>query len=218
MKSVLPFLLMLLLFAGLTMPLQAQPAVNPIYLGVRAGMNLGQASFTPDPGSGVSKGFRTGIGGGLFADFGVSSSFFVDAEVLYTQGGVKFSLGSAEDNIKVDEVNIPISAKYKFPMEGSNVKPYVFGGGDIGFVMKAEEEQKNIPGQADTTADIKDQIESVDYGLHFGAGVEFEVSPGVNVFLDGRYGLGLKDVAKSTGVEVKPWNIGVLLGVSWRVN
>ena len=181
-------------------------------------MNLGQASFTPDPGSGVSKGFRTGIAGGLFADFGVSNSFFVDAEVLYAQGGVKFSLGSAEDNIKVDEVNIPISAKYKFPMEGSNIKPYVFGGGDIGFVMKAEEEQKNIPGTADTTADIKDQIESVDYGLHFGAGVEFEVSPGVNVFLDGRYGLGLKDVAKSTSVEVKPWNIGVLLGVSWRVN
>jgi len=218
MKSILHVSCMLLLIAAVAVPVQAQPVANPIYLGVRGGLNLGQASFTPDPGSGVSKGFRTGIAGGLFADFGVSSSFFVDAEVLYTQGGVKFSLGSAEDNIKVDELNIPITAKYKFAMEGSNVKPYVFGGGDLGFVMKAEEEQKNIPGQADTTADIKDQIESMDYGIHFGAGVEIEVSPGVNVFLDGRYGLGLKDLAKSTSVEVKPWNIGVLLGVSWRVN
>ncbi|TLY32847.1 MAG: hypothetical protein E6K56_02355 [Ignavibacteria bacterium] len=61
MNRVLPFLVMILLIAGLTMTLQAQPAANPIYLGARAGMNLGQASFTPDPGSGVSKGFRTGI-------------------------------------------------------------------------------------------------------------------------------------------------------------
>ena len=218
MKTFLPVFVVMLLIAVLAGPLQAQPAANPIYLGARAGLNLGNASLTPDPGSGISKGFRTGISGGLFADFGVSSSFFVDAEVLYTQGGVKLSMGSAEQALKIDEVQIPVSAKYKFPMEGSNVKPYVFGGADIGFVAKAEVQNTGVPGSTDTTYDVKDQVESTDYGVHFGAGVELEVSPGVNVFLDGRYGLGLKDIDKGTTSEAKLNNIGILLGVSWKVN
>jgi len=212
MKRFLPVLIVLLLVAALAVPLQAQPVVNPISLGARAGLNLGQASFTPDVPSGVSKSFRTGIAGGLYADFGVSPSFFIDAEVLYSQGGVKVSGGGGEATIKIDEIQIPISAKYKFPIEGSTVKPYVFGGGDIGFVMKAEVEAGGA------TADIKDSTESLDYGVHFGAGVEFEVSPGVNVLVDGRYGLGLKDVDKTSGSEAKLWGIGVLLGVSFRVN
>jgi opacity protein-like surface antigen len=211
MKKFVPVLAVALLLAVMAVPLNAQ-APNPIYLGARAGINLGQANLTPDLPSGVSKSFRTGIDGGLFAEFGVAEGVFVDAEVLYQQGGLKVSAGGADATTKIDEILIPISLKYKFTMQGSNVRPYIFGGGNVGFNAKGESEAGGV------TVDIKDSLESVDYGVHFGAGVEFEVSPGVNIFLDGRYGLGLKDIDKTTAGEAKLWNIGILAGVSFKVN
>ncbi len=211
MKRFLPFLLVLVVTAVFALPLQAQNAAFPINFGARAGVNLGQASLTPDVPSNVSKSFRTGLAGGLYGDFGVAEGFFIDAEVLYQQGGIKLSSGGTDVTVKIDDINVPVSLKYKFAMQGSNVKPYIFGGGDIGFNVKAEDESGGV------SIDIKDSIESVNYGLHFGAGVEFEVSPGVNILVDGRYNLGLKDVDK-TSSEAKPWGIAILAGVSFRIN
>jgi opacity protein-like surface antigen len=211
MKNVLHIISAAVLLAVLVVPLNAQTA-NPINFGARAGLNLGQASLTPDVTSPLSKSFRTGFNGGLYADFGVAEGVFVDVEALYQQGGVKITGNPGGDiTVKYDDINVPVSLKYKFAMQGSSVKPYIFAGGNVGFSTKAEVEAGTL------TLDIKDSTESVNYGVHFGAGVEFEVSPGVNILLDGRYGIGLKDVDKTAG-EAKPWNIAIMAGVSVKIN
>lgn len=211
MKKFVPLLMMILLLAVAVPQVRAQ-APNPIFLGARAGVNMGQLSLTPDVPSGVSKSFRTGIAGGLFADIGVAEAFFIDIEALYLQGGVKFTGGGGEATVKLDDIVIPVSGKYKFPIQNSTVKPYVFAGGDIAFNMKAESEAGGV------SVDIKDSVESLNYGAHFGAGVEFEVSPGVNLFFDGRYNIGFKDVDKRASSEAKPWGIAILAGVSFKAN
>ena len=211
MKNTIQVVAVVIAFAVMALPLHAQTAVNPINLGVKGGLSLGQASLTPDVPAGVSKSFRTGFSGGLYSDFGVAEGVFIDVEAFYQQGGLKLSSGGAEATIKLDDIQVPVSVKYKFPIQGSTVKPYVFGGGDVGFSAKAESESGGA------TVDIKDSTESVNYGVHFGAGVEFEVSPGVNIMVDGRYNLGIKDIDKTAG-EAKPWGIVVLAGVSWRIN
>ncbi len=215
MRNFLLVIAALALVALLVVPTSAQtPNPNPISLGFRAGMNLGSATFSnPDLPSEISKSMRTGLSAGGYGEIGVAEGLFVTLEALYTQGGVKLSEAGAEATTKFDFIQIPLSLKYKFNLEGSSVKPFIFAGGDLGITAKAEVESGS------TTEDIKDSVESMSYGVHFGAGVQFEVSPGVDVFVDGQYGLGLKNLSKSAdGQEIKPTNIGILAGVAFKIN
>jgi len=214
MKRLSTICLMLLIAAVFVQQSHAQEtaAANPINIGIRGGMNLGNATLSPDVTAPVSKGSRTGLVAGGILEFGVAPSFFIDAELLYVQGGLKLTVPGAEVTAKFDVISIPISAKYKFMIENSNVKPYIFGGGNVGFNTKAELEAGGV------TQDLKDSTESIDFGVHFGAGIEVEASPGVNILLDARYGLGLKDIDKTAGSEIKSQNIMIMAGVSFRVN
>ena len=143
------------------------------------------------------------MGGGIL-EFGVAPDVFIAAELLYVQGGFKVTAPSGEATAKFDFISVPLSAKYKIMIENSNVKPFFFGGGNVGFTTKAEIES------AGQTQDVKDSIESVDFGLHFGAGIEVEVSPGLNILLDGRYAVGLKDIDKSSSGELKVQNFMIM--------
>jgi opacity protein-like surface antigen len=206
-------LILVLMLAFLVQFMTAQTS-NPMYFGARAGMNLGNVSLSPENyfGSGVSKSMRTGLVAGAYGEFGIVQDFAITVEALYLQGGFKLSAGGGEATLKVDEFVIPVSGKYKFAIENSAMKPFIFAGGDIGFTAKSEVESG---GQ---TQDQKDSTESMDIGIHFGVGVEYEVSPGVNLFIDGRYAIGLKDMAKPTDVEMKPTNIAIMAGVSFKIN
>lgn len=215
MKRLLLLVAALAIVALLIQPASAQtPNPNPISLGFRAGLNLGSASFNPDLAADESKSMRTGLAAGGYGEIGVAEGLFVTLEALYVQGGVKVTRSNVEFTDKLDVIDIPLSLKYKFAIEGSPVKPFIFAGGDLGIVAKAETETP------DTTFDTKDSTESMSYGVHFGAGVQFEISPGVDVFVDGQYGLGLKNMNKSTiePVEIKPTNIAILAGVIFRIN
>jgi opacity protein-like surface antigen len=206
-KAIVGFALLALLIQ----PLSAQ-STNPIEIGSRLGLNMGNASLTPDVSAPASKSMRTGFAAGLYSEFGVAEGFAITAEALYNQGGYKITSGGSEATVKFDQILVPISGKYKFAIENSTVRPFIFGGGDVGFTAKAEYEAGG------TSTDVKDSVESVDFGVHFGAGVEFEISSGVDLFFDGRFGVGLKDIVKNSAIEAKPWNIGILMGVSFRAN
>lgn len=187
---------------------------NPIYLGARAGLNLGNATLDPDVASGASKSARTGIAAGAYSEFGVAEGLAITAEALYVQGGFKESESGFEGTFKWDAITVPVNLKYKFAIQNSQVKPFIFGGGNVAFTMKSEFENPD-----GSTTDYKDSTESVGFGLQFGAGVEYEVSPGVNLFLDGQYGLGLKNLDKTSGGQsIKPTDIAIMLGLSFKVN
>jgi opacity protein-like surface antigen len=200
-----------LVVLAIAMPAQAQmsQSASQISLGVRAGANLGNFSLSPEP-SGVSKSARTGLVAGAYGEIGVAPSLFITIEALYSQGGYKISAGSVEATAKIDDISVPVSLKYKFPMENASWMPFVFAGANVGFNSKAEVE---VGG---SSTDIKDQVESTDFGIQLGAGAEFEISPGTKLFIDGRYGLGLKDRDKSS-TEAKGQNIGIMAGVSFAI-
>ncbi len=209
MKKAL-ILTAVILLVGLSV--QAQTA-NPIYFGARAGLNMGNATFDPDLG--ISKSMRTGLGAGVYAEFGLVENLAITVEGLYLQDGLKENTLLGDETVKLDFIQVPVNLKYKFAIPNSPVKPFIFAGGNVGFTAKGEVEDPS-----GATTDIKDSVESVAYGLQFGVGAEYEVSPGVNLFLDGQYGLGLKNVNKAGGgVEsIKPYNIAVMVGLSFKVN
>ena len=146
---------------------------------------------------------RTGLLGGIGYEIG--SKFGLEIDLLYFQKGVMFE-GSVSEGIvglsanfkataKIDELSIPILAKLRLLPAPT---PYVICGGEIAYIMssKAIYDYNNITdGESQSgTEEYKEGVNRIDYGLVFGGGVEFKAGP-VYVFIEGRYHVGLADIA-----------------------
>lgn len=232
MKRSLLLLLTALAFWVAAQSVQAQTS-TPVILGVKGGLNLGNASLSPDLPSTYSKSDRSGILAGGYAEFGVAEGLYITGEVLYAQMGLKFSVpasslgvpvsGSADVTQKVDYIDVPISLKYKFPIPESSVRPYVFGGPSFGFNVNSKTLEEfsgtlaQLVGQSSMESDQKDSTKTLDVEGHLGVGVEFEASSNVLVFVEGRYSMGFTNVSKAASQEAKPRNIMIMGGVGFRL-
>jgi opacity protein-like surface antigen len=228
------FLLLLTPFAFwvAAQSVQAQPSTQVI-LGVKGGLNLGNASLSPDLPTGYSKSNRSGILAGGYAEFGIAGGLYVTGEVLYAQMGLKASApvsllgapvgGTVNATQKSDYIHVPISLKYKFANPGSIVRPYVFGGPSISFnvsskvVTEFSGQITQYVSQTSTEENTKDSTNSVDVAGHLGAGVEFEVSSNVLLFVDGRYSMSFTNASKATGQEAKARNIMIMGGLGFKL-
>ncbi|WP_413511831.1 porin family protein [Myroides odoratus] len=175
MKKITLSLLAIFAFSGVTF------AQTPdIKLGAKAGLNISTVSDLDDSKS------RTGFHVGALAEIFINEKFSVQPEILYsTQGAKSSNLGGLSYKLTLDYLNIPIMAKY-YVMDGLSVQ----AGPQIGFNVKAEMERKLL-GEKETK-DIKDEINTVDFGLNFGAGYELPIG----LFFDARYNLGFTKIHK----------------------
>jgi hypothetical protein len=154
-------------------------------LGVKGGLSI--MELTND---GDSSGDRTGFAGGayLLADF--SEQFGLRVEGLYFQKGAHEEEDGDEATIKLDYIEFPILAVAHVPL-GAQARLDFFGGPTFGFNVKSELEL--TLGGFTASGDL-DGVEAFEFGVTFGAGVNFDAGP-VVLGVDGRYGLGVTDVA-----------------------
>jgi hypothetical protein len=174
---------------------EKETSVNDVIkFGVKAGVNL--ANLTGDFDPSIKVGFH--VGG--FMEYKVSKKFTIQPELLYSTQGAKYNsteVGdnisvSGETNIKLAYLNLPVMAKYyisnKFSLEA---------GPQIGFLLSAKNEfdftgiYLGEPISVSGEEDIKYDLNSIDFGINFGAGYDFndKISLGL------RYNLGLSDVS-----------------------
>jgi opacity protein-like surface antigen len=231
------FLLLLpaLVFWIASQSVHAQTSTSVI-LGVKGGLNLGNASLSlaPDVLPQYSKSNRSGILAGGFAEFGIAEGLYITGEVLYAQMGVKLSVpasvlagvpvgGSVDLTDKSDYIHVPISLKYKFPIPESIVRPYIFVGPSVSFNVSSKvltEYTGQIAQYVSPTSseeDEKDSTKSVDIAAHAGAGVEIAVSSNVLLFVDGRYSMSFTNASKTADVEEKARNIMIMGGVAFKL-
>src|SRR5690606_17817993 len=180
------------LFALAAMGLSAN-AQQVVKFGPKAGVNFTTLSGMED--STMKVGFHVGA----FAEIFFTDKFALQPELLYSSQGVKYSqilipTGTEEVKANYDVINIPIMAKY-YVINGLAVEagPYV------GFLMKAEQD----------SSDVKDTMNSVDFGL--GLGASYSLDNGF--FAGARYNLGLSDLQKDNeGDAVKNGVIQISVG------
>lgn len=156
-----------------------------IKIGAKAGLNISNISGADNVKS------KTGFHVGALAEIFINEQFAVQPEVLYSSQGAK-GKGSNGPKINLDYINVPIMAKY-YVMDGLSVQ----AGPQIGFNVKAEE----------GSFDVKDEVNTVDFGLNFGAGYELPMG----IFVDARYNLGLTKVYKE-GKSLKNGVFQISLG------
>lgn len=75
---------------------------------------------------------------GGVAEIGIAKGFFVQLEPMYVQKGFKLEGTGGKATFKADFLAIPVLAKAKFDLPGSQVKPYVFAGPNIGFKLSSK--------------------------------------------------------------------------------
>lgn len=175
-----------------------------------------------DSGNGRSLEVTAGTNHSSFTDEGAECLhwclFFGAEVVLCDRGPLRFSTGahyrgggseynSGEDfgegesysmqtRVTLGYLNIPAEARYEFG--GGKIKPFVRGGGTLGFLLSAKSkttvrfnDQEN-----ETEREIKEEKKSLNFALSFGGGVSFPLGK-FRGAASMRYLVGLTNIVKN---------------------
>jgi hypothetical protein len=194
-------------------------------VGVKAGLNLSTV-LMKDNTTTYSTDFKMnpGFNVGVLVDFPIGEVFVIEPGLLLSTKGFKEEFKEDIHQIGVIEyknktnlyyLDIPVYAKAAFGV-GDDVELYGAFGPYLGVglwgKMKSEViyngEKENSDENIKWGNDAEnDHFERVDYGLSFGAGVEF-----YSVFIEATYGLGLANISPYTEDGFKTNNR--VLGIS----
>jgi hypothetical protein len=155
-----------------------------MWFGPKAGLSMAKLSGEDVDSLFDDAKFKTGFAGGAFLSIGVAQQFTIQPELLYVMRGTKEDTTDAK--LKLDYVALPILIKWMAPTQGK-VKPNLFAGPEVAFLMSAKFD--TVGGDFD----VKDSTKSVDFGLVFGGGLDFDAGSG-RVTFDVRYNLGLAKI------------------------
>ncbi|MBM3317849.1 MAG: PorT family protein [Candidatus Eisenbacteria bacterium] len=190
-KGAIAILMALLL----VVPVMAQE--KQINLGVKGGINMANLSYDPKPEEGSSS--LMGLAGGMVLSFNLSPAASFDGEVLYIQKGASWDVADEEcsGDTDVKLTYISISPMLRFKIHSQSLTPYFMGGGEIGLLMSAKAKASwTCQGESDDyEEDVKDSFKSIDFGISFGAGVEFPMGNS-GLFVEARYAMGLTDIGE----------------------
>ena len=156
-----------------------------VKFGVKAGLNM--ASLSGGDAYYGSYGSKAGFHVGGLAEIKINDKFSVQPELLYSLKGADFNygfggaFGLATDKLNLSYIDVPIMVKF-YPIERLSAEL----GPNIAFLMSAKRVQN-------TTIDVKDNFNSIDFGMNIGAG--YELKQGIMFQL--RYNLGLADISKT---------------------
>lgn len=198
-------------FFLLTSIAMAQPSVG---IGVQAGINFANATTSP---TSISTTSRTGLMLGGYVDIGLSDVLSIQPGLMYVQKGAEFSVSAggttATATWKFDYIELPVLLMAHFGP--SEFKPTLFAGPNIGINLKAEAEATS--GSQSSTMDLKDDVESIDFALDFGAGGEYQINPTTALFANIRYSLGLSDIDKDGTSSWKSTGVQILVGAEFGI-
>lgn len=172
-------------------------------IGPAAGLAFASASLEPAS----STGSRTGFTGGVTADLFIGGLSYLQMDVLYYQAGYTQAILGTEATIKYDAIKIPIVGKARIPLGEGKVAINALFGGSVAFRTGAS----SVVGT--TTTDLSSLTQSTLFAIEFGAGAEFELSPAMHLFLDGRYTLGMSNASTLAGASAKQRDVWILSGV-----
>ena len=174
---------------------------NSVRFGVKAGLNIanivGDSQDLWDDLNGEIKPIiRFHVG--ALVEIPVSEVFAIQPELLFSRQGAKLKIDNAEEISNLSYLNIPLIAKFYLAERLSfQVGP------QIGFLLSAKNKASGTffdgfeTVTVDEESDIKDRVNSVDFGLNFGFGYQLEQG----VFFDARYSLGLSNINDFEGSD-----------------
>ena len=183
-------------------PVMAQD--KQISFGVKAGLNMANLTYDPEPVKGPDN--LLGIAAGGVLSFNLSPSLSLDGEVVYMQKGASSKYESElctsderpEAHVYLDfadaALQVPRRERHALRVGRCGVRS---------LDERQEHGYQRLRGRdGDYDLDVKDYFKGTDMGISFGAGVEFAMGSSA-LFFEGRYAMGLSDIAETpAGVDM----------------
>jgi len=184
-----------------------------VKLGPEFGINIANTSNTPS----ATTNSRIGLIIGGVIDVGISPQFSMVTGLRYIMKGNETVtadvFGSSTTTQKANFLEIPALAKVKFPL--TEIKPYVIAGPTLGLKLSAttRTDVGTTGGQdVDNT-----NVETIDFGLFFGAGLDFNIVPTTDLFFQAGYSLGLSNLSKVANTSTKTTGIQLIVGAKFKI-
>lgn len=198
MKHALAFVLMLTLVAFVSKG-QENVSIGPI-------IGLSMANLKGDIDN---TNWKPGLTVGGFYNYSSDDGFGFSGQLLFTQLGARINQKTNEVNFNY--LQIPLFATFFFGKYGQRVRPKVFLGPTLNFLLSARDINKNnINGDPNNT-----NYKPFDLGLTLGGGVNIRLQNRIWLNLDARYGVGLLDVTRAPNIAIFNNSLGFNAGLSF---
>jgi hypothetical protein len=221
----------------------ATPSIGgTAWIGVRAGANFANETFTAQPNN-ASTSIAAGAIGGLTVEYWFDNSVSVNLGILYDQKGVGESYApaasnrqvgntiySGSDNFKLSYIEIPILLKYT--LGRGTVRPYICAGPSFGNLFQSSETASGsvAPFAPDT---LKSYLQSMDISIYAALGVIDQIYHGPILFFEAGFATGISNIYKTAPVHMatdgstfpdpidpagaKSSDIRVTIGAEWQL-
>lgn len=201
-------ILLAVLLAVTTVSVYSQSKLS---LGFEAGINIANANQTPSTSFGSKTGFI--IGGML--DASISPQFSIAPGIRFITKGNSYSGADGVASNSLSVIEIDALLKVKFPL--TEIKPYIFAGPNLGFILSATYSQTPTGGTS-SSQDVSSNVETIDFGLMFGGGLDFKVAPTMDIFGQFGYSLGLSNIQKNNPASTtKTTGIQLTTGLRFKL-
>jgi hypothetical protein len=196
-------------------------AETPMSLGGQMGINFSSLSVSPSNGLSWS-GRTTFVVGGVF-EVGISQLFWLQPEVSYVSGGAKTSgFVGADPATQTNSYNfIEVTPLMKLKFGHKDFKPYIIAGPKVGILTGASQQVDiNSANPTSKTTDIKDNAESLNLSIDFGAGSDYYIDQQTSLFMDLRYSIGLTNLNKTPNSAETDKTSGflIMVGAKFRID
>ncbi len=188
----------------------------------RAGFNMG-IDFSTFGGDieqlvGISAQTVTGFSVGGFFGVDVSRMFRIQLNGQHVGKGAKFEESGVRVTFDVPYIEFLLPVTLLIPIENSSITPRVYAGPSLAFETNCEAkgEATGEPAVTRSCNGVGIPTKSVDYGVFFGAGVDFSLGAG-EIVLDVLYNLGLANINDFPGdtEQIKNRNLQIMLGYAF---
>ncbi len=184
---------------------------SKLSLGFEAGLNIANTNETPSS----SFGSKTGFIIGAVLDAPITPTFSIAPGLRFITKGNSYSGANGTASNTASVIEIDGLLKVKFPL--TEVKPYVFAGPSLGFILSASYTETPTGGTSSTT-DRSSNFETIDFGLMFGGGLDFKLTPTMDLFGQFGYSLGLSNIQKNNpAVTTKTTGIQMTAGLRFKL-
>jgi hypothetical protein len=181
-------------------------------VGIKGGLSLSKFAVSPADTLPFPIENLTGPVAGVYFDLGLGLLSF-EADALYARMGMKGTVEDTTMEYRLDYIQVPVMLKVKVIPAGP-IRPFLYAGAYGSYLLKAKGVMTSPDGS--DSGDLADVFEKYDYGAVGGVGVAFKL-PGLTLSAEGRYNLGLANIAKDAGEgeSVKNRSLMVLVGVGF---
>lgn len=192
-------ILLAVVFISFTASAQENVSIGPM-----AGVSI--ANFRGDVSN---TNWKPGLTVGGFYNYSSKTGFGFSGQLLFTQLGAQTE--NKTNEINLNYIQLPLFATFFFGKFGDRVRPKIFLGPNLNFLISEKDKAGNdIGGTADNRV-----YNPFDLGVTFGAGINYRLVEKIWLNFDARYGAGLLDVTKNSATNVKNHNWGINLGLSF---